>query len=117
MKFKSVGIVGAGQMGSGIAHVFAVAGYDVFIHDIDGVKIDAAIGLIGKNLARQATKGAIQTAQAEAALARIVAARTIDALSVCDLVIESATENINIKKKILADLAKVMKPDAIMAIR
>jgi 3-hydroxybutyryl-CoA dehydrogenase len=115
MQIKSVGVVGAGQMGSGIAHVFALAGYDVLIHDIDPVKIDAAIGVVGKNLARQATKGAIAPAQAETALSRIVAARSAEALSECDLVIECATENLNIKKKIFADLAKVMKPDAIMA--
>jgi 3-hydroxybutyryl-CoA dehydrogenase len=115
MAIKSVGVVGAGQMGSGIAHVFALSGYDVLIHDVDAVKIDAAIGLIGKNLARQTTKGAIGPGQAEAALARIVPARSIEALAACDLVIESATENVNIKKKIFADLAGVMKPDAIMA--
>jgi len=115
MAISTVGIVGAGQMGAGIAHVFALAGYAVRLNDIDAARIDAAIGQIGKNLVRQSTKGSISAADADAALARISPAPALADLGACDLVVESATENQNIKKKIFGELSAVLKPDAIMA--
>ncbi|HXI86838.1 MAG TPA: 3-hydroxyacyl-CoA dehydrogenase NAD-binding domain-containing protein, partial [Parvularculaceae bacterium] len=114
-EIKSVGVVGAGQMGNGIAHVLALAGYKVLLHDVAPERIAAATDIIRKNLARQASKGAIKEADAERALAAISPAASLEALADCDLVIESATENQAIKKKIFSDLSKLMKKNALMA--
>ena len=113
--FKSIGVIGAGQMGGGIAHVFAAAGFDVRLNDIEPARIEAARTLIDKNLARQVSKGVLEPAGAEAALARIAPAQSLDALSDCDLVIESASENLDLKQKILKSLSATIKPDAVMA--
>lgn len=114
-QIKSVGIIGAGQMGSGIAHVFACAGYDVLLNDIDEAQIANAQSLIGKNLDRQVGKGAISPEDAIAAQSRITAIGDLSGLATCDLVIESATENQAVKKEIFTSLSKVLKKDAIMA--
>jgi 3-hydroxybutyryl-CoA dehydrogenase len=112
---NTIGVIGAGQMGNGIAHVFALAGYDVLLNDIDQARIAAALSTIDSNLARQAAKGAISDDDAKTALARISPAADLAALSNCDLVIESATENQTLKKEIFSALTKVLKSDAIMA--
>jgi 3-hydroxybutyryl-CoA dehydrogenase len=114
-EIQKVGVIGAGQMGGGIAHVFALAGFDVLLHDVDEGRIAAALKTIEKNLSRQVAKGALSEGDKATALARIHAARTLSGLSGADLVIESATENQAIKKKIFADLSAVLKRDAIMA--
>lgn len=114
-QIKSIGIIGAGQMGAGIAHVFALAGYDVLLNDIDEGQIANALSLIGKNLERQVGKGAITPEDATAAQSRIAAAGDLSGLAACDLVIESATENQSVKKEIFTSLSKVLKKDAIMA--
>ncbi|MEM9619810.1 MAG: 3-hydroxybutyryl-CoA dehydrogenase [Pseudomonadota bacterium] len=114
-QIKSIGIIGAGQMGAGIAHVFALAGYDVLLNDIDEAQIANAQSLIGKNLDRQVGKGAISPEDATTAQSRITATGDLSGLAECDLVIESATENQAVKKEIFTSLSKVLKKDAIMA--
>jgi 3-hydroxybutyryl-CoA dehydrogenase len=112
---KTVGVVGAGQMGNGIAHVFAFAGYTVLLNDVDPDRIAAAVDTIKKNMARQVSKGAASDIDAARALNAIKPARSLSELEGCDLVIESAIENQEIKKKIFADLSKVLNKTAIMA--
>ncbi len=114
-EIQSVGIIGAGQMGNGIAHVFALAGFKVIMHDIDEARIEAAIKLIDKNMSRQVSKDIIKPADKESALARITGTPNLDGLKDCDLVIEAATENAELKKKIFRDLCKVLKKDALIA--
>lgn len=91
-EIKAVGVIGAGQMGRGIAHVFAVSGYDVVLNDINGDQLEAAQDAIAKNLARQAAKGLIDDAAEKSALGRIKASTDISALSDCGLVVEAASE-------------------------
>ena len=93
-----IGVVGAGQMGAGIAHVFALAGHDIVIHDIDENNIQQGIAGIETNMGRQVSKDVITEDEKNAAMARIGAAPKFEDLSDCDLVIEAATENIEIKK-------------------
>ncbi|MGE0408666.1 MAG: 3-hydroxybutyryl-CoA dehydrogenase [Amphiplicatus sp.] len=114
-KIKTIGIVGAGQMGAGIAHVFALAGYQVRLNDVDPDRVTAALRTIEKNLARQVAKNAVAEAEAARARAAIVPAKDLAALADCDLVIESAIENQEIKKKIFGELGAVLKSGAIMA--
>jgi 3-hydroxybutyryl-CoA dehydrogenase len=114
MKIRDVGVIGAGQMGSGIAHVVALAGYDVALNDIARDKIDAALELIGHNLARQVKSGRIGEKERETALRRIRPAETLNDLSNCDLVIETATEDEAIKRRVLGELSKVLKGDALI---
>jgi 3-hydroxybutyryl-CoA dehydrogenase len=112
---KTVGVVGAGQMGNGIAHVCAVAGYDVLLADADASRIDAAVQTISKNMARQVHRNVISQADMESALKRIKGAPKMAALEPCDLVIESIVEQDEAKKKVFADLRPVLKPGAILA--
>ncbi|WP_425410783.1 3-hydroxybutyryl-CoA dehydrogenase [Hyphococcus sp.] len=112
---KNVGVVGAGQMGGGIAHVFALAGFDVVLNDIDSAQIDKAVSTIQKNLARQAVKGAIEADAEKAAMARIKTSGDIADLSQCDLVIEAASEDQAVKKAIFQTLSGVLSKDAILA--
>ena len=114
-EIHQIGVIGAGQMGNGIAHVFAAAGYGVLLNDIDDARIKNALETIEKNLNRQAAKGAITDADAKAALARISAAPSIESLADCDLVIESASENQELKKEIFRALSGVVKKGAIFA--
>jgi 3-hydroxybutyryl-CoA dehydrogenase len=115
MKISDVGVIGAGQMGSGIAHVCALGGYNVALNDIARDRIDAAIERIDHNLARQVKSGRIDEKQREAALARIRPAETLQDVSQCDLVIETATEDEAIKRQILGELSKVLKKEALIA--
>jgi 3-hydroxybutyryl-CoA dehydrogenase len=112
---RTVGVVGAGQMGNGIAHVCALAGYDVLLNDADPSRIDAAIQTITKNLGRQVHRELVKQADADAALKRIKGAPKQAAFEACDLVIESIVEQDDAKKKVFADLRSVLKPDAILA--
>ncbi len=112
---KTVGVVGAGQMGRGIAHVFALAGYDVILHDISAEQLDAAISTIAANMSKQAAKGVIDASEHAAGLARIQTAHEIGALGSCDLVVEAASEVQSVKKEIFASLKGVLKPTAILA--
>ena len=112
---RKVGVVGAGQMGSGIAHVVALSGYDVAINDLSKDRYDAAIDLIAKNLERQVFKGKISEDEKNAALGRISFAETFEGFSDADLVVEAATEDETVKRKIFVSLCPFLKPDAILA--
>ena len=114
-KIKKVGVVGAGQMGSGIAHVCALAGYDVMLNDMSAERIKAGLATINGNLARQVSKGTISEEARQQALAHIKSAEKLADLATCDLVIESATEKEDVKRKILVDLCQTLKPEAILA--
>ena len=110
-----IGIIGAGQMGSGIAHVTALSGYDVALHDIAKDKVDAALGIIDKNLTRQVASGKISEDDKRKALARITYAETMAGLGDADLVIEAATEDETVKRKIFVALCPYLKPNAIVS--
>jgi len=112
---QKIGVVGAGQMGNGIAHVCAQAGYDVVLLDVDQGRLDAGLANINKNLTRQVTKGKIQEADKGATLARIILTTEYSSFKDCDLVVESATENEQVKRKILSEICAVLPPDALIA--
>ncbi len=112
---KTVGVIGAGQMGNGIAHVFALSGYEVIICDINEDAIKKAITTIEKNLNRQISKEIITAQDGTNALAAIRTSNDLKELKDVDLAIEAATENEEIKKAIFTELSSIMKPDAIMA--
>ena len=114
-KIKTVGVVGAGQMGNGIAHVCALAGYDVLLNDADAGRIEAALGAIKKNLGRQVHRELITQTQADDALKRIKSAPSLNDFGAADLVIESIVEEHEAKKKVFADLRAVLKPEALLA--
>jgi 3-hydroxybutyryl-CoA dehydrogenase len=111
---KKIGVVGAGQMGNGIAHVCAQAGYKVILSDISVEQLDNAVKTITKNLDRMIKKEKITEDVKETTLKNISTATDLAKMSDVDLVIEAASENENIKGKIFADLAKVLKPEAII---
>ena len=115
LKIQSVGVIGAGQMGNGIAHVCALAGYTVMLNDVSGDRIKAGMATINGNMARQVGKKAINDEDRKAALARIKPAEKYDAMAACDIVIESAAEKEDLKRKIFADLCTSLKPEAIIA--
>ncbi len=100
MDIRTVGVVGAGQMGNGIAHVMALAGYEVRLNDVSAEELDKALATIRKNMERQVSREKISEAEMEAALARIVPEAALETLGACDLIIESATEREEIKQKI-----------------
>lgn len=115
MELKKIGVVGAGQMGHGIAHVLAVGGYDVVMRDIEEKFVAKGLAQIASNLDRMVSKGKMEQAARDAALARIKTTTQISDLADCDCVIEAATENPTIKFKIFEELDKVVKPGAILA--
>ncbi len=115
MKIGKIGIIGAGQMGNGIAHVCALAGFDVLINDLTQDRIDQGLDAVRHNLHRQAARGQVTDAEIEAALKRIKPALSLDALGDVDLAIEAATENEQVKRRIFADLCPKLKPSAIVA--
>jgi 3-hydroxybutyryl-CoA dehydrogenase len=112
---NTIGIVGAGQMGNGIAHVCAAAGIDVRLHDVNVERINGALATINGNMARQVAKGAMTEEVRHDALARIVPAKSVDDLSGCDLVIEAATENEEIKRNIFVMLSRSLPPETLLA--
>ncbi|MEZ5775163.1 MAG: 3-hydroxybutyryl-CoA dehydrogenase [Hyphomicrobiaceae bacterium] len=112
---RKVGVIGAGQMGSGIAHVAALAGYKVGINDLSKDRIEQSLQLIDRNLGRQVARGRIKEAEKAAALAHISAAPSIDDFADADLVIEAATEDEDIKRKIFQTICPKLKPEAILA--
>ena len=114
-EIKTVGIIGAGQMGGGIAHVFAIGGFNVRMHDINADRISAATSLIEKNIARQVRKGVTSESDAERAVSSIKPAPRLADLGECDLIVEAATENLEIKKKLLAELCLHIRKDAYLA--
>ncbi len=110
---QKIGIVGAGQMGNGIAHVAALAGYDIKLVDISREQLDKAIAAITKNLTRQVSKGKVAEADMNATMARISTDVVMD-FADCDLVIEAATENEAVKREIFAKICPSLKPEAIL---
>ncbi|HTT47349.1 MAG TPA: 3-hydroxybutyryl-CoA dehydrogenase [Pseudolabrys sp.] len=115
LNIQSVGVIGAGQMGNGIAHVCALAGYSVLLNDVSSDRIKAGMATINGNMMRQVGKKAISDDDRKAALARITPAEKFDAMASCDIVIESAAEKEDIKRKIFADLCASLKAEAIIA--
>ncbi|MBX3445243.1 MAG: 3-hydroxybutyryl-CoA dehydrogenase [Parvibaculaceae bacterium] len=115
MKFRKVGVIGAGQMGNGIAHVCALAGYDVALYDISRDRIEAGLATIDGNMARQVSSERITVEQRDAALARLSAAESMESFEDADFVIESATENEEVKRKIFAELCPHLRDDALLA--
>jgi 3-hydroxybutyryl-CoA dehydrogenase len=112
---KSVGIIGAGQMGNGIAHVVALAGFDVAMHDIKKEAVEKARTTIERNMARQVSRGVITDADMHAALKRIGYAADLATIGEADLVIEAATEDEAVKRKIFIDLCPKLKKNAMLA--
>jgi len=112
---NKLGVIGAGLMGNGIAHVASLAGIPVVLMDVQQQALDRALATMAKNMERQVSKGSVSSADRDAALARIVTATDNSAFADCDMVIEAATENEEIKKKIFAALCPVLKPDAFLA--
>ena len=112
---NKLGVIGAGLMGNGIAHVASLSGIPVVLMDVQQQALDRALATMAKNMDRQVSKGSVSGADRDAALARIVTATDNSAFADCDMVIEAATENEEIKKKIFAALCPVLKPDAFLA--
>jgi threonine dehydrogenase-like Zn-dependent dehydrogenase len=113
-EIKCIGIIGAGQMGSGIAHVLAVAGYNVRLSDISDEQLEQARESIGANLERQIEHEKISSDDKAATLARIATGTGLDLFGDCDLVIESVVENEEVKRDVLKQLCPLIKPDAII---
>ena len=114
-KIETIGIVGAGQMGGGIAHVSALSGYKVLIYDISPDRIEKGIATISGNMARQVGSGKLDEKLRNDAMSRISAASAMADLAGADLVIEAATEDETVKRKIYAQLCPQLNPEAILA--
>jgi 3-hydroxybutyryl-CoA dehydrogenase len=112
---KKIAVVGAGQMGSGIAHVCALAGFNVMVYDVSADRVNSGLATINGNMARQVASGKLSEADRKAALARIAAAPDYEGLADADLVIEAAVENEKVKREILAAVSKVVKPETLLA--
>ena len=115
MQIRKVGVVGAGQMGNGISHVCALAGYDVILTDLNRDKLEAAVATVNGNLARQVKSGKITEDERAKALKRISLADKAEKLEDCDLVIESAVEDEQVKRKIFSELSRIVKPEGLLA--
>src|SRR5690606_38750553 len=115
MAIKSVGIIGAGQMGSGIAHVCALAGFEVLLHDAAADRLEKGIATINGNMARQVSSGKLEDEQRKAAMERIRPVHSMEELAEVDLAIEAATEDETVKRKIFAQLCPILNPQAIVA--
>ncbi len=112
---KKIGIIGAGQMGSGIAQVCAQAGYDVVLSDISDAVLEKALANIGRNYDRQIQKGKLEEAEKTSALGRITTGTDLSVFGESDLVIEAATENEALKRDLLKKLVPHLKPEALIA--
>jgi 3-hydroxybutyryl-CoA dehydrogenase len=112
---ETVGVIGAGQMGAGIAEVAAQAGLTVFLNDVAEERVNGALATINGHLSRQVSKGQIDEAERRAILDRIRVASTLDKLGECDLVVEAASENEEVKRKVFTGLRSFLKPEAIVA--
>src|SRR4030081_2339060 len=115
MDIKKIGVIGAGQMGTGIAQVCALAGIEVALNDISEAHINAGLATIAGNLARQVERKQVDPPARDAALSRIKPAPDYDAFADSDLVIEAATENEEVKRKIFSKLCPSLKPTAMLA--
>ena len=115
MEIKTVGVVGAGTMGNGIAQAFATSGYNVVMRDIKQEFVDRGVATIRKSLERMASRNKITAEAKDAALARVQGAVAVDALKDCDLIVEAALENVDLKTKLFKELDDLCKADAILA--
>jgi len=115
MQIKRVGVVGAGTMGNGIAHVFARSGYAVTLYDVEQRFLDRALDVIAKNLARETAKAKITAEQEATALERIMPVLDRSRLGECDFIIEAATEKFEIKAEIFRDLDRIARADIVLA--
>ena len=113
---KKLGVIGSGQMGNGIAHVAALAGLDVVLNDLSDERLKSAMATINGHLSRQVAKQTITEDARKQALSHITTTETLDGLADCDLVIESAVEKEEVKRKIFHELCAALRPEAIVAI-
>jgi 3-hydroxybutyryl-CoA dehydrogenase len=112
---KTIGVVGAGQMGSGIAHVAALAGFEALLYDVAAPQLDKALAAIGRNLLRQAEKGAIEASAVAAASARVRTTSSLDDMAACDFVIEAVPEIEELKLELFRQLDRIVPPGVILA--
>src|ERR1700751_3757038 len=115
MSIERVGVIGAGTMGNGIAHVFARSGYSVILCDVEQRFLEHALDTIGKNLEREVAKNKITVADKDSALGRIQTITDRGKLADCDFVVEAATEKFEIKTEIFRDLDRLTRPEIILA--
>jgi len=115
MSIERIGVVGAGQMGSGIAHVLSLAGYDVVLEDVSAEQLGKALETIRRNMGRQLAKGVIAEAEIEPAMGRIKTASSLEAMGERELVIEAATEDEAVKRAIFQDLCPHLSKTAMLA--
>jgi 3-hydroxybutyryl-CoA dehydrogenase len=114
-EIKTLGVIGAGTMGGGIAQVMAASGYDVMLNDIDAAAVQRGLNGIDQSLQKLVSREKITGDAREAALGRIKAATRLDDLAACDVIVEAATENVQLKLKLFGELDRLAKPDAILA--
>lgn len=114
-EIRQIGVIGAGTMGNGIAHVFARSGYDVVLCEVEQRFLDRGMETIRKNLERESAKGKITADAMQAALGRITGVLDRERLAECDFVIEAATEKFDVKKSIFTDLDRIARADVILA--
>src|SRR5712675_757881 len=112
---KTVAVLGAGTMGNGIAHVFARAGYNVILRDLDQSFLERALATIGKNLDREIKKGKLPESEKPAVLARIKTVIDMAAISAADFALEAVPEKLEIKRAVLADADKILRPEVVLA--
>ena len=112
---KKLGVIGAGQMGNGIAHVAALAGFDVVLNDVSAERLKSGMATINGHLSRQVAKKVISEEARAKAIGRITLTEALDDLADCDLVVESAVEKEEVKRKIFHDLCAILKPEALIA--
>jgi 3-hydroxybutyryl-CoA dehydrogenase len=112
---EKIAVIGAGQMGNGIAHVFAQAEYDVTMIDVSQEALDRGMSTIAKNIDRQVKKGTVSAVARDNTLARVGSSTDLSAASAADLIVEAATENRDLKFKIFSDLDRIASPSAILA--
>ena len=115
MKIQTIGVCGSGTMGNGIAHVFAAAGFSVVMRDVETSFVERGLNTIARNLQRGVDKGRMTADEKQAVLDRIKITTQVDALKDCDFVVEAITENFDIKKSLLEELDKLLKPQVIIA--
>ncbi len=115
LRIKSIGVIGAGTMGNGIAHVSALSGFDTILMDIKDEFVQQGLSTIQKNMDRQVKKEKISQSEMETSMSRITVSTDYNQFSACDLVIEAATENMDIKLNIFKELDNVCKPETILA--
>ena len=115
MEIKKIGVVGAGTMGNGIAHVAAQSGLDVVLVDVDQKFLDKALGTIKKNLGRQVEKGKLTQEEMDAALKRVKVTTALEEVKGCEIVVEAVIEDLKLKKEIFAKLDALCPPEALLA--